>query len=157
MVAAVLAQRDRFVAAGHDAGPETIRWDLQQSMTAPTVPSRASHHPRRAPKRCSSNSVTNTTPSAPTVHSTDARQPQPRHDGQLHSIGIGRRLDVITVKALVNGLNATIIDAIAGEVLRQLTLDTARKYQPQTQETPNPEGSRPCRCPETSHCRADRI
>src|SRR5829696_2464958 len=29
VVAAVLVERDRLVASGHDAGPETIRWHLQ--------------------------------------------------------------------------------------------------------------------------------
>jgi len=61
-----------------------------------------------------------------------------RHGGTLYSIGIGRRYDRTTVKALVNGLDIVIIDAATGEVLRQLTLDPTRKYQPQTQETPNP-------------------
>ena len=39
-VAAVLAERDRLVAGGHDAGPETIHWHLNQSGMTP--PSRAS-------------------------------------------------------------------------------------------------------------------
>ena len=39
-VAAVLAERDRLVACGHDAGPETIHWHLKQSGMTP--PSRAS-------------------------------------------------------------------------------------------------------------------
>ena len=33
-VAAVLAERDRLVASGHDAGPETIRWHLDRAGTA---------------------------------------------------------------------------------------------------------------------------
>jgi hypothetical protein len=32
----------------------------------------------------------------------------------------------------VNGLNITISDATTGEVLRDLTLDTTHRYQPQT-------------------------
>jgi transposase InsO family protein len=61
-----------------------------------------------------------------------------RHAGQLYSIGIGRTHEGTTVKALVNGLDILIVDTITGELLRQLTLDPTRKYQPQTQETPNP-------------------
>ena len=61
-----------------------------------------------------------------------------RHAGQLYPIGIGRHHNGTTVKALVNGLDIVIIDTTTGEVLRQLTLDPTRKYQPQTQETPNP-------------------
>ncbi|MGL5861100.1 MAG: IS481 family transposase, partial [Phycicoccus sp.] len=41
-VAAVLAGRDRLVASGHDAGPETIHWHLEQGGTVPHLPSRAS-------------------------------------------------------------------------------------------------------------------
>ena len=33
-VAAVLSERDRLVASGHDAGPETIRWHLDRDGTA---------------------------------------------------------------------------------------------------------------------------
>ncbi|KGN32164.1 transposase [Knoellia sinensis KCTC 19936] len=61
-----------------------------------------------------------------------------RHGGQLYSIGIGRTHDGTTVKALVNGLDITIIDATTGEVLRQLTLDPTRKYQPQKPQHPEP-------------------
>lgn len=61
-----------------------------------------------------------------------------RHSGTLYSIGIGRRYYRTTIKALVNGLDIVIIHATTGEVLRQLTLDPTRKYQPQTQEAPNP-------------------
>ena len=61
-----------------------------------------------------------------------------RHAGRLHSIGIGRRLNGTVVKALVNGLDITIIDATTGEVLRQLTLDPTRQYQPQKPQHPEP-------------------
>ena len=33
VVAAVLAERDRLVGSGHDAGPETIRWHLHRAGT----------------------------------------------------------------------------------------------------------------------------
>ena len=33
VVAAVLAERDRLVTSGHDAGPETIRWHLHRAGT----------------------------------------------------------------------------------------------------------------------------
>ncbi|WP_307812815.1 IS481 family transposase [Phycicoccus sp. CSK15P-2] len=40
VVVAVLAERDRLVASGHDAGPETIAWHLEQA--GHDAPSRAS-------------------------------------------------------------------------------------------------------------------
>ena len=39
VIEAILAERDRLTVSGHDAGPETISWHLQQSGTA--APSRA--------------------------------------------------------------------------------------------------------------------
>jgi transposase InsO family protein len=64
-----------------------------------------------------------------------------RHAGTLYSIGLGRHLNGRAVTALVNGTDISISDATTGELLRQLTLDTSRRYQPQTQDSPNPEGS----------------
>lgn len=61
-----------------------------------------------------------------------------RHSGQLYSIGIGRHHNGTTVKALVHGLQIIIITPTTGEVLRQLTLDPTRRYQPQTARNPAP-------------------
>jgi len=286
VVAAVLAERDRLVAAGHDAGPETIRWHLQRSSTVAPVPSRATiariltrhgrvtPQPKKKPKsayirfeaaqpnetwqsdfthypltsgadteiitwlddhsrmalhlsahpRITGPIVLTTFRAAITEHgcpastltdngmvytvrhasqkvrggrnafehelqalldqfrheynhqrphrSLDRRtpaaayaalpkanpQPEPtdgpharvrtdkinngkitlRHAGQLHSIGIGRHHNGTRVKVLVNGLDIAVIDATTGEVLRQLTLDTTRRYQPQKPQHPEP-------------------
>jgi transposase InsO family protein len=72
-----------------------------------------------------------------------------RHAGRLHHIGIGRTHAGTHVLLLVRDLDIRIIDAATGELLRQLTLDPARNYQPTgrppgpTKETPrkrsNPE------------------
>ena len=59
-----------------------------------------------------------------------------RHGGTLYSIGLGRHLNARPVTALIHGLDITVIDATTGEVLRQLTLDTTRRYQPQTPRNP---------------------
>ena len=61
-----------------------------------------------------------------------------RHAGTLHSIGIGRRHDGTPVIALVHDLDITIIDATTGQLLRELTLDPTRKYQPQQHTRPEP-------------------
>ena len=61
-----------------------------------------------------------------------------RHAGTLYSIGIGRAHNGRTVKALVQDLQITVIDATTGEILRELTLDTTRKYQPQNSKKPEP-------------------
>jgi len=61
-----------------------------------------------------------------------------RHAGTLYSIGLGRRLTGRPVIALVHDLDITILDATTGELLRELTLDPTRKYQPQQTTRPEP-------------------
>ena len=61
-----------------------------------------------------------------------------RHGGTLYSIGLGRALTRTAVTALVHGLHITISHATTGEVLRELTLDTTCRYQPQNEELPEP-------------------
>jgi hypothetical protein len=53
-----------------------------------------------------------------------------RHDGRLHHIGIGRTHAGTYVRLLVQDLDITIINATTGEILRELTLDPTRDYQP---------------------------
>ena len=53
-----------------------------------------------------------------------------RHGGQLYSIGIGRTHTRTRVTVLVQDLNIRIIHAATGEMLRELTLDPTRDYQP---------------------------
>jgi transposase InsO family protein len=52
-----------------------------------------------------------------------------RHGGQLYSIGIGRTHTRTRVLILVQDLDIRIIDAATGELLRELTLDTTKRYQ----------------------------
>jgi transposase InsO family protein len=54
-----------------------------------------------------------------------------RHDGRLHHIGIGRAHAGTHVLLLVEDLDIRIINATTGEILRELTLDPTRDYQPQ--------------------------
>ena len=61
-----------------------------------------------------------------------------RHAGTLYSIGLGRHLSGQPVIALVQDLDITIIDATTGELLRELTLNPNRKYQPQQDTRPEP-------------------
>ena len=49
----------------------------------------------------------------------------------VHHIGIGRRHAHTTILMIVNNLNIRIINPTSGELLRQLTLDPTRDYQPQ--------------------------
>ena len=53
-----------------------------------------------------------------------------RYQGRLYSIGIGRTHARTRVLILVQDRDIRIIDAATGELLRELTLDPAKRYQP---------------------------
>ncbi|MGH2555322.1 MAG: IS481 family transposase [Actinomycetota bacterium] len=53
-----------------------------------------------------------------------------RHRTRLHHIGVGRRYNGTRVILLVDGVDVRIVSE-AGELLRHLTLDPTRDYQPQ--------------------------
>lgn len=53
-----------------------------------------------------------------------------RHAGKLHHIGLGYKLNGTLVHVLIHDLHVTIVDSQTGEILRDLTLDTSRDYQP---------------------------
>jgi hypothetical protein len=65
-----------------------------------------------------------------------------RVNGKLHHIGIGRTLARTPVLMLVRDLHIRVVNAATGELLRELTLDPARDYQP-TGEAPGPKPKRP--------------
>lgn len=52
--------------------------------------------------------------------------------GQLRHIGIGRTHHRTHVILLVQDLDVRVVNAITGELLRELTIDTDRDYQPRT-------------------------
>jgi hypothetical protein len=60
-----------------------------------------------------------------------------RHNGKLHHIGIGRTHARTRVLMLVHDLDVRVINAATGELLRELTIDPDRDYQP-TGRPPGP-------------------
>jgi len=60
-----------------------------------------------------------------------------RHGGTLYSIGVGRTHARTRVLILVADLHIRIIDAATGELLRELVLDTTKRYQG-TDKPPGP-------------------
>ena len=60
-----------------------------------------------------------------------------RVNGRLHHIGIGRTHARTHVLLLVHDLHVRVINAATGELLRELTIDTTRDYQP-TGRPPGP-------------------
>jgi transposase InsO family protein len=67
-----------------------------------------------------------------------------RHNGRLHHIGIGRAHTRTPVIMLIDDLDIRVVHAATGELLRALTLDPTRDYQPTgkprspKQRTPRP-------------------
>jgi len=53
-----------------------------------------------------------------------------RHDSRLHHIGIGRAHKGRPIKLLVADCDVRVLDLKTGELIRQLTLDPSRDYQP---------------------------
>jgi hypothetical protein len=53
-----------------------------------------------------------------------------RHNSRLHHIGIGKAHTGTPVYLLVADLHIRVIDAATGQLLRDLTLDPDRDYQP---------------------------
>jgi transposase InsO family protein len=71
-----------------------------------------------------------------------------RHGGKLYHIGIGRTHARTHVLLLVQDLHIRVINAATGELLRELTLDPARNYQPTGRPPGPPPGTpRPRRKP----------
>src|SRR5215469_2179825 len=69
-----------------------------------------------------------------------------RHAGRLHRVGTGRNHAGSHILRLVRDLDVRIINAATGELLRDLTLDPSRSYQPTGRprrpgkpKTPNPD------------------
>ena len=72
----------------------------------------------------------------------------PRHHGRLHHIGLGYEHARTPVILLVADMDVRVINATTGELLRHLTLDPNRNYQPlgrppgpppRTTKRPNPK------------------
>lgn len=52
-----------------------------------------------------------------------------RVDGRLYSIGVGKQLARTRVILLVNDLEVRIVDAVTGELIRELTMDLSKQFQ----------------------------
>jgi transposase InsO family protein len=64
---------------------------------------------------------------------------------KLRHIGIGRTHARTHVILLISDLDVRVVNAITGELLRELTIDPAKDYQPQKPKNPDPlRGSGPC-------------
>jgi transposase InsO family protein len=64
-----------------------------------------------------------------------------RHGGRLHHIGLGAEHRTTPVRMLIHDLHITVIHADTGEILRDLTLDPTRDYQPLGRPPGPPKGT----------------
>ena len=62
--------------------------------------------------------------------------------GRLHHVGVGRTHARTHVIMLVDDLHVRVVNAATGELLRELTIDPSRDYQP-TGRPPGPQRKRP--------------
>jgi hypothetical protein len=53
-----------------------------------------------------------------------------RHNSRLHHIGLGTRLAGTRITLLVHDLHIRVINRDTGTLIRELTLDPTRDYQP---------------------------
>lgn len=101
------------------------------------------HRPHRSLPRRSTPAVAYQARPKATPTGRDDTNSRVRHDrvdstgkitlrvaGRLHHIGIGRTHARTHVVVLVDDLHARIVDAATGELLRELTIDPTRGYQP---------------------------
>ncbi|MGL5824289.1 MAG: hypothetical protein ACRCYU_05545 [Nocardioides sp.] len=66
-----------------------------------------------------------------------------RHNSRLHHIGIGRTHAGTYVIPLVQDRDVRVVNAATGELLRELTIDTTRDYQPRNPKRKTPEPTLP--------------
>ncbi len=64
-----------------------------------------------------------------------------RHASRLHHIGIGTQHAGTPVRMLIHDLHITVIATTTGEILRDLTLDPTRDYQPRGVKPGPPKGT----------------
>ena len=115
------------------------------------------HRPHRSlPKRATPATIYTALPKALPAGSRDAdTHTRVRHDridesgvvtlrvaGRLHHIGIGRIHARTHIIMLVCDLHVRVVNAVTGELLRELTIDTSRNYQP-TGRPPGPAHQNP--------------
>ncbi|WP_182882060.1 IS481 family transposase [Microbispora sp. H10949] len=134
------------------AQPDTIT-DLQTLLDC-FVDAYNHHRPHRSlPHRATPVAAYNNRPKAqPASSRASDTHTRVRHDhvdhssivtlrigGRLHHIGIGRTHTRTHVILLVDDLHVRVVAATTGELLRELTIDPTRDYQPQyTKKPPNP-------------------
>ena len=108
--------------------------------------------PHRATPATADGALPKALPATSRDHDTHTRVRHDRIDdsgvvtlrvaGRLHHLGVGRTHARTHVLLLVDDLQVRIVNAATGELLRDLTIDPSRDYQP-TGRPPGPQRKRP--------------
>jgi transposase InsO family protein len=108
--------------------------------------------PHRATPAAAYDTLPKALPATSRDHDTHTRVRHDRIDnsgvvtlrlaGRLHHLGVGRTHARTHVLMLVDDLHVRIVNAATGELLRELTIDPSRDYQP-TGRPPGPQRQRP--------------
>ena len=122
--------------------------DIYNTRPPPPLPP-PPHHPRRRLHRPPQSH-----PRRPQQRHPLPRPPRPHRqrpaaspcatNGHLHHIGLGRTHAGTRIILLIDDLDVRVIDAATGEILRHLTLDPNRHYQPPA-DPPDPPPRKPQR------------
>jgi transposase InsO family protein len=78
-----------------------------------------------------------------------------RHNSRLHHIGVGARLAGTPVLMLIDGLHIRVVNRHTGQLIRELTLDPTRDYQPRGLPPGPPKTTTATPCP-ASRSRPER-
>jgi transposase InsO family protein len=131
-IAALQSQLDQFTAYYNRQRPHRAlnRRTPAEAYTArpkaiPTGPVIPAHYRVRQDKIDSGGSVTL------------------RHNSRLHHIGLGTRLAGTRILLLVDDLHIRVVNRDTGTLIRELTLDPTRDYQPRGLPPGPPKASRP--------------
>jgi Integrase core domain len=136
-----------------DAHPAPTTRDQLQQLCDQFVDAYNQHRPHRSLHDRTPAAAYHTRPKA-----TPAAAHQPHHrvrrdkvshgnvslriHGEMHHIGLGRHLHGTPIIMLIDDLNVRVIDATTGEILRQLTIDSNRRYHGSGQPRGRPTGPR---------------
>jgi hypothetical protein len=131
----------RWLTAQSDQ-PETVA-QLQALLDVFTAHYNEERPHRSLPDRCTPTVSYHRRPKATPGDRGDDTHDRVRHDvidkagritlrvnGRLHHIGLGRTLAGTPVLALAHDLDVRVIAASTGELIRKLTIDPAKDYQP---------------------------
>ena len=128
------------------AQPRAHSLDQLQGLLNEFVDTYNNHRPHRSLRRSTPTAVYNRLPKATPEHNGADIHFRVRHDridktgsvtlrhnSRLHHIGIGRAHKHTPVTLLIADLDIRVVATQTGELLRHLTLDPTRDYQPQNQ------------------------